>query len=139
MKTLGTGSLKTLNGLTNIISYDYLYSDQTYSGLFMSSLERIVKDKQMFIDNSIRILDKLKNKNEPYVIIEKEQDRYPGVLKTRRCISGLISSKPVNNEDYMGSSLHIIWFDDGNISIEESLMNILPEIDWDNNAKNFDY
>jgi len=140
MKTLGTGALKEIRGITDFIKYDYLYSDGTYSGLMMSSLDRIIKDKPMFIKNAVIQLSKLKSKSEPYVLIEKEQDRYPGVLKTRRCIAGLISSKQVGSKgDWCGSVLHVVWFDDGDISIEESLLNILPEVEWDENAQNFDY
>jgi len=140
MKTIGTGPSKRICGLTDFIQYNYLYSDSTYSGLMLSSLEQIIKDKPMFIKNAIIQLGKLKSKSEPYILIEKEQDRYPDVLKTRRCIAGLTSSKQVGTDgNWCGSVLHVVWFDDGDISIEESLLNILPEINWDENAQNFDY
>lgn len=140
MKQLGAGALKTICGLTNSIRYDYIYCDSTYSGLLMSSLDKIMDEKDMFLRNAELQLNKLKPREDPHVIIVKEQDRYPGVLKTRRCFAGLISNKQVGKDSvYTGSVLHVIWFDDGDIPVEESLMDILPEIDWENNAKNFDY
>jgi len=35
--------------------------------------------------------------------------------------------------------LHVVWFDDGDMSLEESLYNILPEIDWDKDGQEFEY
>lgn len=121
MKDIGNGALKTRNGLTDLIRYEYLYSDNTYSGLF-STLDEIVKNKEKFINNVKIKINNFKPKHEPYQIIIKEQDRYPGVLKTRRCISGLVRDNSI---------IHVVWFDDGDIPMEESLMNILPEINWD--------
>jgi len=130
MKIKGTGPLKTYNKLTELIYYSYLYCDSTYKILDNVDLKILIDSKNKFIKNAELQLNKFKPKNEPYLLIIKEQDKYPGVLKTRRCFAGLIRDFHKTKNSNGPQIIHIIWFDDGNISLENSLENILKDIIW---------
>jgi hypothetical protein len=124
----GTGPFKTYK-LNEEIKIDCTYTSNTYSGVYISSVKRVVDDEHIFIDNAIEICNKI-TYNEPYQLIKKYQEEYPTVLKTRLCIASLTTM----NMKILG----IIWFDDGNIDIYKSLENIINDIDW-TIARDFEY
>lgn len=126
----GTGCFKSYELMDNI-STDFTYTSSTYAGIMMSSPDKVSKEEDRYIKNAIEWFNKLTyNNNLPYQIIKSYQNEYPMVLKTRLCITNLITSNC--------KQLGLIWFDDGDLSFNESLMNIMEQIDW-NLSQEFDY
>lgn len=133
----GSGALAQCTFLPGNMKYEYIYFYNTYEGLFISDIDSLIKSRDHFLNKSKIILFKFISKQDPYVIVEKDVDKYEGVLKSRCCMAG-VESDPIG-DDGDRSYLNIVWFDDGNITVEESLLNILKEVDWNNYAKDFSW
>lgn len=118
----GTGCFKTYK-ITNKISTDFIHISDTYSGVFISSPEHVAKDEERFINNAINTFKKNVYSDIPYQVIKSYQNDYPNVLKTRVCVTLLITDDC--------RQLGIIWFDDGDIDVNKSLENILDKVNWD--------
>lgn len=128
----GKGFLKTYNHITENYWYDFLYVTNTYSGYLMTYVKRLKGDE----DDIIQRLKKffIKNlcyeNNIPIIVLKSYQQDYPEILETRVCMTKIIT------KDY--KQIGVIWFDDGKISTQESLLNIFDKIDW-TKAQEFDY
>ena len=118
--------MKNANQLTKHISYNYIYIDMLYDKNNISITD-IINNKDKYINDSLNLLDRFKFKNDQYIIITNESSKYPDMLNQKRCIVGL-KYKNQNNTDKL---IHVIWFENNNISIEESLQNIIRTINWD--------
>lgn len=127
----GTGCFQTYSCDENM-STDFILERKTYEGLYISDVERVVKDEEMFIKNAKDVFDKLNERNVPLQIIRKYQDEHSivvglnklKVLKTH-CYITIVSDM----ENFKETGL--IWFDDGSRDARESLSNIIDEVDWE--------
>lgn len=126
----GTGCFKSYE-LMDEVSADFTYTSSTYGEVMIASPDRVSKDEEQFIKNSVELFNRLTyDYNLPYQVIKSYQEEYPNVLKIRRCITNLITSDC--------RQLGVIWFDDGDIDVNQSLMNIMEQVNWDL-SQEFDY
>lgn len=72
--------------------------------------------------------------------IKPEKIEFDDVLKPTHYSVWLNSNEPIN-ENYHGSELVVIWFDElpNGKMIEEIIQHGIENIDWDKNAEDFDY
>lgn len=118
----GTGCFKSYE-LMDKVSADFTHTSSTYAGVMMSSPDRVSSEEDQFIKNAIEWFNTLTyNDGLPYQVIKSYQEEYPKVLKVRRCITNLITSDC--------RQLGVIWFDNGDIDVNQSLMNIMEQVDW---------
>ena len=130
----GNGALKNYNYIREDCHYDFICFKNTFSGVMMSDLKRLVEKEDSFVKNAVEVYKQL-SYDEPFVVIKSYQKDYPktNILNGRVCMTGLIKSN--NNGDfYFG----VIWFDDGTKEILDSLDEIFDQIDW-SNAREYDY
>ena len=116
------------------ITVDFFYSQSTFSGVYIASPERLIKDAENFVESAENHAKEL-IPYEPIQTIRKYGD--DGVLKSRLNITLLMKFEG-KGEDYSQVCIGLVWFDDPEISAEDSLKNILGEINWDE-AREFDF
>jgi hypothetical protein len=125
----GTGALKNCAYVSPKVGYDFLYSTSTYSGILISSKERLIKEETNLIE---RLEEKMKdlNHNGPYKVFKSYQKDYPEILQTR-----VIMAQFTSNDC---KTLGAIWFDDGVQDLVDSMKEVFKKLDW-NNAEEFEY
>lgn len=98
----------------------------------MSYIKRLKEDEDDIIERlkSFFIKNLCYENSVPIIVLKSYQQDYPEILETRVCMTKIISKDC--------KQIGIIWFDDGKVSIHESLLNIFYKIDW-TKAQEFDY
>jgi hypothetical protein len=128
-----TNFLSTYNNITKDCRMDFLYTCNTYSGVYISSRERLKKEEEDFINQHKSFFTQHLNYNKPIPIevIKCYQEDYPELLKPRVCMTLLTTDDC--------KEIGVIWYDD-NYYIEpvKSLANIFNKIDW-TKAQKFEY
>lgn len=120
--------------INDTLSADFFYSSATYAGVYIASPQRLIEAEDNFVD-SARETAKEFIPNEPIQVIKRYKE--DGTLKPRVNISLLMKFEG-KGKDYTSKCLGVVWFDEDEISIEESLMSINHIIDWDK-ARDFDF
>lgn len=115
--------------INDTYSADFFYSSSTYAGVYIASTERLIESEDSFVDGAREKADELIAKIDPLQVIKKYNE--DGTLKPRVNITLLMDMKK-------WVCIGLVWFDDDEISIEESLMSIINEINWDK-ARDFDF
>ena len=115
-------------------SADFFYSSSTYTGVYIASPERLIEAEDNFVDAA---KDNAKEfiPNKPIQVIKRYRE--DGTLKPRVNITLLMKFEG-KGKNYTSKCLGLVWFDEDEISIEESLMSINHIIDWDK-ARDFDF
>jgi len=124
IQTGGTGCFKSYTIRKNL-SIDFIYIGKTYDGLYMSNPDRIALEEAYYINQAKNTYNQITNRNTekvPFIILPKYQVDFPKVLKTRLCIASLSLNC---------TALSVIWFDDGDKDVYQSLDEIYDEIDWE--------
>jgi hypothetical protein len=128
-----TNFLSTNNNLTKDCRVDFVYTSNTYSGVFIASRERLKRDEADFISQHKSFFTQHLNYNRPIPIevIKDYQEDYPELLKPRVCMALLTTDDC--------KEIGIIWYDEGYYNdIYKSLANIFNKIDW-TKAQKFEY
>lgn len=112
--------------ITEKISADFLYSSDTFVGVYIASNEILIESEDSFVETAEKFASNMVP-NEPMQIIRRYEDN--GVLKPRVNIA-LLTTFEGEGEDYTDKCLTLVWFDDDDMCIEQSLTNIEKEIDW---------
>jgi hypothetical protein len=116
------------------ITAEYLFSRGSFPGVMIASDERLIEAEDSFVENA----EKEAKQNEPHEPLQSiRKYNENGVLKPRANM-GLLMKFEGKGEDYTSKCMSVVWFDDTEISIEDSLKNILDEIDW-GKARDFDF
>ncbi|MBT1706527.1 hypothetical protein [Chryseosolibacter indicus] len=117
------------------VTVDGFVYGRTYSGLLEGSPN---------LKSNKRILDWQKCPSEwgprKVLMLEPSSQALQSWLPPSTYKVWLTSNDPIN-KTFMGSELVVIWFDEnpGQRSIKEIIENGIRKVDWDNNAKDFDY
>jgi hypothetical protein len=125
----GTGALKSCNYVTPNVHYDFVFTSNTYNGIMMSNIKRLVEKESDIIENLENEMKTL-NYGGPFQLFKTYQKDYPEVLQTRVLMTQFITN------DF--KTLGAIWFDDGTQDIKESLYEVYNKLDW-TKARDFDY
>lgn len=128
-----TDFLSTYNNITKDCRIDFIYVCNTYSGVYISSIERLKKGEKDFINQhkSFFIQHLNYNNSIPIEVIKCYQHDYPELLKPRVCMTLLTTNSC--------KQIGVIWYDnDYYTEPVKSLATIFHKIDW-TKAQEFEY